>query len=288
MGPVSTSSAAAAAIAPMTEQMRRAVHKWLLGRGWHGGTDQEIQDALDMGPQTECPRRLELAELGLVHDSGLTRPTRAGRKAVVWVATPRPHTGPWNPQGKPTDAPILNKRQMYGLLLSGALGNTVPQYMSLAQWEADPASARYPTWGVRTLRPGGPCAMYVPRERVPDYATRPEFVAAGVNISLMLDAVCDVTLYADVYDSPTGRIVYCVEHPGKGASWRKVMPERGRQLEGLAARLVLQRHLNAASLADLDALFERWPGHVVELSAIDRFLGTVPRRNAVCWEVRSY
>lgn len=186
-----------------------------------------------------------------------------------------------------TDEAVTSKGRMYDALASGRFGNTIPQWFSLAAWRADPEAARYRTWGVRTLTPGGPCAMYVPAEDVPGLVA--DFEARGhrCNISVMVDAVCGVTLYADVYDSETGLIVYCVEDPGRGASWRKVMPEKGRQFAGIAARLVLQRHLNPSSLSDLWALFDRWPGHVVELSALDRCFGTVPGRNAVVWEVRS-
>jgi hypothetical protein len=186
------------------------------------------------------------------------------------------------------DRPIAYKGRMYDLLSAGRLGNTVPMWFSVEAWEADPLAAQYSVWGVRTLTPGGPCRLYCPRGEVAATARSPEYAKHGVNISVMLDAVATVTLYADVYDSEKGIIVYCVEHPGKGASWRKVMPEKGRQLEGVAARMILEKHLNASSLADLYALFDRWPGHVVELSAVSRCLGTIPGRNAVVWEVRNY
>ena len=54
--------------------------------GERGATDEEIQDALDMNPSTERPRRVELVKLGLVEDSGETRKTRSNRSAVVWTA----------------------------------------------------------------------------------------------------------------------------------------------------------------------------------------------------------
>jgi hypothetical protein len=38
-------------------------------------------------PSTYRPRRVECVEFGLVRDSGLTRPTKSGRAAVVWIAT---------------------------------------------------------------------------------------------------------------------------------------------------------------------------------------------------------
>lgn len=182
--------------------------------------------------------------------------------------------------------PVTSKSRMYSLLASGAFGNTIPQYFSLEKWEQSDEAARYAVWGVRTLTPGGPCRLYCPRDEVRDTCLRPEFAKAGINISVMIETVLNVTLFADVFDTQTGLIVYGVEYPGRGAFWRKVMSEKGKQYQGLAARMLLARHLNASSLADLDAVLECYPGHVVELSACDRCFGTVPGRNAVVWEVR--
>lgn len=49
-----------------------------------GGTDIEMQDALEMNPSTQRPRRIELAALGKVENFGCTRLTSSGRKATVW------------------------------------------------------------------------------------------------------------------------------------------------------------------------------------------------------------
>lgn len=80
-----TSVAAAKQIEPITGALRLAVYAMLVSRGWVGATDEEMQDALEMAPNTQRPRRIELVEDGWVRDSGRTRPTRSGRKAVVWV-----------------------------------------------------------------------------------------------------------------------------------------------------------------------------------------------------------
>lgn len=82
-----TSVAAAEAIAPRAGSLRAHVYDWLKARGADGGTDEEMQTALQMSPNTQRPRRVELEQLGLVQNSGRTRLTRAGRKAVVWVVT---------------------------------------------------------------------------------------------------------------------------------------------------------------------------------------------------------
>jgi hypothetical protein len=182
-------------------------------------------------------------------------------------------------------AKIANKADMYAALARGDFGNTIPQYFSVADWCATNPRGM---WGIRTLRPGGPCYMYVPTDRVLELAR--DLIARGheINISQMIDATCRVTLWADVQDSDAGLVVYGVEYPPVGASWRATMPTYGKHWRGLAGLMVLRRHLNPSSLADLDVLRERYPGAVVELSACDRSIGRVPGRNAVVWEVRHY
>lgn len=184
------------------------------------------------------------------------------------------------------DEPIRAKGRMYDMLASGAFGNTVPSWSNLEKWTADPETVRYASWGIRTLSAGGLCRLYCPREEVE--ATVQEYQRKGFdcNISVMVDAITRVTLWADVYDSQIGVQVYGIENPGRGKSWRQLMPSEGRQYSGLTARMLLQKHLNANSLADLEDVLAKWPGHIVELSALERCFGTVPGRNAVIWEVR--
>lgn len=84
-----TSEAAARAIEPRAETLRRLVLDALREAGERGMTDQEIQRRLDMDPSTERPRRGELVRDGLVRDSGQQRKTLSGRMATVWVAEAR-------------------------------------------------------------------------------------------------------------------------------------------------------------------------------------------------------
>ena len=69
--------------------LRFRVLQALLAAGCTGHTDQELQEGLGMDPSTERPRRVELMDRGLICDSGETRRTRSGRRAVVWVAVPK-------------------------------------------------------------------------------------------------------------------------------------------------------------------------------------------------------
>lgn len=183
--------------------------------------------------------------------------------------------------------PITSKAGMYHLLAAGRLGNTIPQFFDLADWRASADYRRFETWGVRTLSPGGPCRLYCPRAEVESTA---EAFGCPVNVSCMIDAVLNVTAWLEVWDSPTGLIVEGIEHPLRGLSWRQAMPDpaRRRTWTGIAARMILRRHLNPNSLADLESLIELYPDHVVELSACEGCFGTVPGRNAVVWECRQY
>lgn len=81
-----TSRAAAESIRPTAEAMRQRVLEYLRLRAGLGATDDEGQRDMEMAGNTYRPRRCELVEAGLVRDSGTTRPTASGRKAVVWLA----------------------------------------------------------------------------------------------------------------------------------------------------------------------------------------------------------
>jgi len=81
-----TSSAAAGEMKSQAGRLRQAVLAFVIGRGVDGATDQEIGAALGLDSNTARPRRWELAEAGLIVDSGIRRRTSSGRKAVVWVA----------------------------------------------------------------------------------------------------------------------------------------------------------------------------------------------------------
>lgn len=84
----STTSAAAARQISPAATLRLHVLRYIEQRAALGATDEEIQDALTMNPSTQRPRRIELARLGLVADSGTTRRTKSGRAATVWVVMP--------------------------------------------------------------------------------------------------------------------------------------------------------------------------------------------------------
>ena len=180
---------------------------------------------------------------------------------------------------------ITGKPMMYRMLANGDFGNTIPQFFSVEEWRASPDFKKYKSWGVRTLRAGGPCRLHCPREDVAKTASQ---FAEPVNISMMIDVVTRVRLWADVMDPEVGLIVHGMIDPPRLGGWRALMPSQAKEYTGLKARQLLRDRLSASSLDDLYMLLERHPGHVVELSACASNIGTIPGRNAVIWEVRRY
>lgn len=89
--------AAAAEIKDSADTLRARVYECILKKGDDGATDEEIQVALNMAGNTERPRRRELEiDFHRVKDSGRTRPTMSGRKAVVWVKCELPAKEEWS------------------------------------------------------------------------------------------------------------------------------------------------------------------------------------------------
>lgn len=83
-----TSREAAGRIKRHAPIQRQRVFRCILDAGSHGRTDEETGTELGMLLHSVSPRRGELVKLGVVRDSGRTRPTSSGRPAIVWaVAT---------------------------------------------------------------------------------------------------------------------------------------------------------------------------------------------------------
>ena len=80
-----TSCEAARLIAPHLSRMEVEILNLITeaqAAGGDGLTDDEL--IIAFGSQSARPRRIFLVACGKVVDSGITRKTRAGRKAVVW------------------------------------------------------------------------------------------------------------------------------------------------------------------------------------------------------------
>ncbi len=81
-----TSFAAARHALGRTGTGRRRVMQAIANSG-AGLTDEAVQVLLSMSPNSQRPRRVELARFGLVADSGLRQRTLSGAPSIVWAAT---------------------------------------------------------------------------------------------------------------------------------------------------------------------------------------------------------
>jgi len=103
----STSKAAAHAIEPHLGRLERLVMDAIEAAGANGLTDKEMERQLNLEHETGSPRRCRLVDLGLVVDSGMTRPSERGNPSKVWVASGTSGINPPKKPPKPTPKQAL-------------------------------------------------------------------------------------------------------------------------------------------------------------------------------------
>jgi hypothetical protein len=81
-----TSLAAFAAVQPRLTGNRAKVRAWMLSRGQFGATREEASQDLGILLQTMCGVFRDLAKAGQIKDSGVTRLTKSGHSASVFIA----------------------------------------------------------------------------------------------------------------------------------------------------------------------------------------------------------
>lgn len=81
-----TSRAAAESLTPHVGRLEAVVLDAIRDAGHHGRTCDEVEQLAELSHQTTSARVRGLLDAGLIECSGLTRPTRSGRQARVYVA----------------------------------------------------------------------------------------------------------------------------------------------------------------------------------------------------------
>lgn len=81
-----TSVAAIDSIKNKISSIEREVYEYIKSRGRKGSTCDEAEIALNLRHQTASARFTALRKRDEIMDSGERRPTRSGRKAIVWIA----------------------------------------------------------------------------------------------------------------------------------------------------------------------------------------------------------
>lgn len=170
---------------------------------------------------------------------------------------------------------IRNKRQFYALWHRGLLGNRPRTWQTLG----DLLGSGYALpVVVRSMRPGWKTIYGVEIARVGAVAP----TDATFNELLDDDAIL---LQGEAMRGETGlELTYStLPLPMKLALARETL-----RASGLTAKLVLDHYLNPTSRDDLEALWDLYPGAVIEFGVYARNLGDQPHRNTLIWEVRHY
>lgn len=90
VGRATSELAAASTSRERAERQRRMILAHLADLPTRGATDDELELMLNVGGNTERPRRWELWQAALIEPSVLvSRPTRSGSKAAAWFITPK-------------------------------------------------------------------------------------------------------------------------------------------------------------------------------------------------------
>lgn len=183
---------------------------------------------------------------------------------------------------------ILHKSDNFKALKSGCFGNrlknwTAQEFLSIYRTVSN--SSKY---AIRYLGDAGGawCIYRIERADVPDTIKR--IMAEGaelsrITINEMAPPQCS-TLNCEYLNIAQGFLHYSTAN----LPMREALALHAKNTSGLQARVLLRSYLTEASYSDLEALFELYPDHVIELSAFSCFLGDLPGRNAVVWEVRKY
>jgi len=205
------------------------------------------------------------------------------RASVAAAETRRPE--PWKLQA------VATKSESTRLMQAGLLGNALPSWdVPTFRAEVVPHVLQDMTFGLRASRRslGGSGAYVHWLTPVEVERTVARFEADGTPSDSLCVQKCApdhrLTLNAEYSEDPIPYLYYSrLRLP-----MREALRQGGQEARGLAARMILKQVLTESSLADLDALVEQYPGHVIEFSAFEGSLGPIPGRNAVVWEARQY
>jgi len=176
---------------------------------------------------------------------------------------------------------ILTKPRMYEALSAGRFGNCFRVWRHASELVAAGYDGLV---GVRCAdAPGSPCYTQISTD---------DALAIGADLErqglrpVYYEAAPDtwIVLQGEV-SREAGGLYLCY------STLRRSMREalwQARYAWGMAARVILAQALSASSWADLEALLDMYPDHVVEFTAYDAPVGCLRGRNACIWECRAY
>lgn len=173
---------------------------------------------------------------------------------------------------------IRTKAEMYRRYLAGEFGNRPRTWNGVEQLKRSGFQGEVT---IRTAQHAGGRTIY--RSSVENAVLMATILVNPTFNESMPDDV--LVLQGEVARGETGLVLACNATPGLKMNEARLAFTHHY---GLQATLLLRRCLWPGDYADLTALLDRFPEHVVEFAAYDRAVGVVPHRNTVFFEVRAY
>lgn len=181
---------------------------------------------------------------------------------------------------------ITRKQQMYQLLKSGRLGNTIQMwtYPELLQEKhlPDRISIRYNSYKLH-----GPCKTHIPIQELNKWLNyyhnqgwRRETAIFSVELPddkrILQGQFC---ISEHFYD---------LTYTTQPLPMRQAFKKEQKYASGIEALSIMQSNIDPASLDDIIELSKYYEGAVVEFTACSVDIGRLPHRNTIIWEVRNY
>ena len=180
---------------------------------------------------------------------------------------------------------IRSKQQSYRLWEQGSFGN------KLRTWNALEEITKSGYAGTVTMRykghhGGGLVAYNVPLSSVPE--TQRRWISEGAQPDLITfnESAPDEYLLIQGEVTRLSRGLYLFYNREKKKMREALI--NARSATGLTARIMLEHYLDPSSYEDIQALLALFPDHAIEFSTYNAYLGNIPGRNTIMWEVRNY
>lgn len=184
--------------------------------------------------------------------------------------------------------PVKTKQDFVLRFIAGEFGNKGPNWDSLEDWtESVPVHYRlYRGYHIRSRTPGGETLYDIYGADLPKTVTenRGSF-PDGYYLAEMAPHDLNV-IQGEVQRTYLGLTLRYTTV--KGWPMRDALGKQSTNVQGLAAKIILQQALCPNSWEWLNFLLDEYNDHVVEFSTFSTNWGTIPGYNTVFWEVRQY
>jgi hypothetical protein len=182
-------------------------------------------------------------------------------------------------------APVLNKKDYYARYIDGEFGNRLQVWRTCEEYVN---SGFTKPIGIRNVKADSPFCRYdiPPRMVMPvvqEFMTKGcplgdmTFTEAAPDTALIIQG--EIIIYRDVLELTYSKVK---------RQMRIALKEKPEYASGNHAHQILKHCCDTNSYEWMMWLLEAYEDHAVEFSTYNRYLGNIPRRNTLIWEVRKY